>query len=839
MADVPSKKPTGLDKTFAFLAPPERPDEIGRLGEYRVLKLLGKGGMGMVFKAEDPQLERAIALKIMLPQVAESEACRERFLREARAAAKLEHDHVIAIYQVGCDRGIPFIAMPFLKGMSLEDWLRRNRPLKMPQILRIGREIARGLQAAHDRGLVHRDIKPANLWLDAATNGRIKILDFGLARPEKEDAGLTRSGQIVGTPNYMSPEQAEGKKIDGRSDLFSLGVVLYRLCTGVLPFRGPNIMAVLMALATQDPPPAGSLNSELPPAFSDLIARLMRKNPDERPASAKEVVDAIAAIERERSRTQTARTDLNVTPPTVVTDSVRAPASQTFHFEESGDSYLSDEDFEAAGRGNAGKDARAGSGRLTWLRPALYGAAGLCVLAFVSIGALFAMSRLFAPPVETAQAKPAVDPPEQKERAPVAKKSDGPTAPKVPPTPIAPVAISRPLFNGKDLDGWKHEPKTWHVENGEIVGDSRNLPSSHELIAPGRYGDFELTFEAKTTFGAYDHTHLLLRIDPVGDPVDNQNPQALAVGMESMSNVFTMEGFWRFKNVRPATTAMQNVRKSNDYNAFAIRFADGQLTVRINGADSGPVKAPIRGDVRLSWHISDKAPDLHLRNLRIVELRPPLVGDWESLMTGFTLDKWWATITQPAGIYVFSQDGPTIRFKTIKDGAKENYLASKKLYGSHHLKLEFQLLKGTKPPRFSIGPAAGSDFGCRLNFSDQQAPWINAWWAQLVEGTIENGAIVRKRNGRISDLRFAVEAPIKVGDWNRFEMIRLNDGIVYVLNGRILGTIAELRKATALEQTDVGPTMINLLVGSGDVNVRRIQIREIRILPPEILELAQ
>ena len=207
-------------------------------------------------------------------------------------------------------------------------------------------------------------------------------------------------------------------------------------------------------------------------------------------------------------------------------------------------------------------------------------------------------------------------------------------------------------------------------------------------------------------------------------------------------------------------------------------------------------------------------------------------------MTGLTLDRWWATITQPAGIFVFSGDGPTIHFETVKDGAKENYLSSKKLYGSHHLKLEFQLLKGTKPPRFSIGPSTGGDFGCALNFSDQQSPWINSWWASQLDATIENGAIVPKKV-RNSNIRFHGQPPIKVGDWNRFEMIRLNDGIVYVLNGRILGAIAELRRTKAKEEAEVGATLINLLVQSGDVNVRRVQIREISALPPEIANLAQ
>ena len=631
MAEVPPKKPTGLDKAFAFLAPPQRPDEIGRLGEYRVLKLLGKGGMGMVFKAEDPQLERAIALKIMLPQIAENETARDRFLREARAAAKLEHDHVIAIYQVGQDRGIPFIAMPFLKGMSLEDWLRRKRPLTMGQILRIGREIARGLQAAHERGLIHRDIKPANLWLDAASDGRIKILDFGLARPEKEDTGLTRSGQIVGTPTYMSPEQAEGKKIDGRSDLFSLGVVLYRLCTGVLPFRGPNIMAVLMALATQDPPAAATLHPEVPAAFSELIARLMRKKPEDRPASAKEVVDAIAAIER--NRIQTARTGLDVAPPTVAVDSFRAAASQVFKFDESSDSDLSDEDFEAARRG---KDAKAEPGRPTWLRTALYGAAALGVLAVLGVVCILAMSRSAAPPLESVRAKPVADPhivpdPPKKEDSPPGREEDRQSY-------LFQLRGERQIFNGKDLAGWSCDPKVWQVENGEIVaGLASSQPGTDsDLIPPGQFTDFELTFEVRSSrksktqncqltprFVDYKMPFVILGIEDPGWIFDG-NPDA-------------------FKVLQQPSPAMTKAIRMNDYNEMTVRVIGNKLTLIVDGVAGEPVEYPMAAEGRIKWHYSAHSDSLRIRKIRLVDLSAPTASpvlQSRPLFNGKDLDGW-------------------------------------------------------------------------------------------------------------------------------------------------------------------------------------------------------
>ena len=285
-----------------FLAPPLNNDEIGRLGPYRVLKVLGVGGMGIVFDADDPQLKRHVALKVMKPELAQDVANRHRFLREAQAAAAIEHDHIVTIHQVGEDRGIPFLAMQLLKGETLEERLTRIDGASPPallstaDVLRVGREVAEGLAAAHAQGLTHRDIKPANVWLEK--NGRVKILDFGLARPQQDDAHLTQTGLIAGTPQYMAPEQAAGHRVDHLSDLFSLGCVLYRLLTGRLPFAGPTTLAVLRALALEQPPPPHVVNRDVPPALSDLTMRLLAKDPRDRPQSAEEVLQELAKIER-------------------------------------------------------------------------------------------------------------------------------------------------------------------------------------------------------------------------------------------------------------------------------------------------------------------------------------------------------------------------------------------------------------------------------------------------------------------------------------------------------------------------------------------------------------
>ncbi|HEX5271532.1 MAG TPA: serine/threonine-protein kinase, partial [Gemmataceae bacterium] len=279
----------------------ESPDELGRLGSYRVVEVLGAGGMGVVFLAEDPGLKRKVALKAMLPALAASETARKRFLREAQSAAAIEHDNIVPIFHVGEDRGVPFISMPFLKGEPLDKRLKRDKALPTAEVFRIGRETAKGLAAAHAAGLVHRDIKPSNLWLEGE-EGRVKILDFGLARAAADGAQLTHQGAILGTPAFMAPEQGAGQPVDARCDLFSLGCVLYYACTGRLPFKGADAVSTLLAVATVDPPPPVRLRPELPEALSDLVMQLLAKKAGQRPESAKVVARQLREIEKQTPR---------------------------------------------------------------------------------------------------------------------------------------------------------------------------------------------------------------------------------------------------------------------------------------------------------------------------------------------------------------------------------------------------------------------------------------------------------------------------------------------------------------------------------------------------------
>jgi serine/threonine protein kinase len=282
---------------YRFLRPPKGPDEIGRLGDYRVLELLGQGGMAYVFLAEDSRLLRRVALKVMKPSLeCDLSAC-QRFLREARVLASIKHEHLVTVHQAAQDEGTVFLAMEWLKGQTLEHRVADNGPPTACETVRLARETAAGLDAIHRNGLIHRDLKPNNIWVEEP-GGRVKLLDLGLARSIQDDEGFTASGIIVGTPAFMSPEQARGERLDARSDLFSLGGVLYYLCSGRLPFMAATHIGTLTSVVLDHPPPIGELNPSLPRALAGLIMQLLEKKVEHRPVSAQEIIERLAAMEQ-------------------------------------------------------------------------------------------------------------------------------------------------------------------------------------------------------------------------------------------------------------------------------------------------------------------------------------------------------------------------------------------------------------------------------------------------------------------------------------------------------------------------------------------------------------
>jgi serine/threonine protein kinase len=287
--DLLSNRDTPLQ--LDFLAPTDDPRMLGRFAGHEISGVVGCGGMGIVLKGFDPALNRYAAIKVLSPHYATSGAARQRFAREAQAAAAVVHDNVIAIHGVSEFNSVPYLIMPYIKGQSLQKRIDRHGPLSTAEILRIAMQTARGLAAAHDQGLVHRDIKPANILLPENVE-RVMITDFGLARAA-DDASLTRSGVIAGTPQYMSPEQAKGEGIDHRSDLFSLGSVMYAMATGHPPFRAETPYGILRRITDQAHRPLQEVNPEIPLWLSAIVDRLLAKEANQRFASADEVASLL------------------------------------------------------------------------------------------------------------------------------------------------------------------------------------------------------------------------------------------------------------------------------------------------------------------------------------------------------------------------------------------------------------------------------------------------------------------------------------------------------------------------------------------------------------------
>ena len=263
-------------------------------GRYQVEKELGRGSMGMVYQAYDPQIDRRVALKVLRPDLLTSEGFAQRFLKEARAIGRLSHPNIVVVHDVGSDQGTIYIAMEFLTGEPFHE-VMRNKEFSDKEIILLGSQVARVLDYAHQHGIVHRDIKPSNIIL--SPDGQIKITDFGIAHIEDPSAAQqTRAGEVLGTPAYMSPEQVLGNPVDGRSDVYSLGVILYELSTGVRPFRGENLAAIFMAVTQQTPLEPAEVKPTVSPELSGIIMKCLNKAQEERFQSGRELAAALEGV---------------------------------------------------------------------------------------------------------------------------------------------------------------------------------------------------------------------------------------------------------------------------------------------------------------------------------------------------------------------------------------------------------------------------------------------------------------------------------------------------------------------------------------------------------------
>lgn len=279
-------------------APLPDPDLTGRqVGDYQILRRLGRGAMAEVYLAEQRSLKRPVALKVLRRALAQDEGYVRRFLNEAQSAARLVHSNIVQIYEVGCIDGLRFIAQEYVPGQNLQQLLaRQGRPLDAIATLAIMRQVTAALNRAAAENIIHRDIKPENILV--APSGEVKVADFGLARvaDDREAMALTQVGVTMGTPLYMSPEQAEGKTVDPRSDLYSFGATCYHLLTGHPPFTGETALAVAVQHVKADPEPLGELRPDIPPELCELIHKLLEKKPAARPQSPSDLLAALRAI---------------------------------------------------------------------------------------------------------------------------------------------------------------------------------------------------------------------------------------------------------------------------------------------------------------------------------------------------------------------------------------------------------------------------------------------------------------------------------------------------------------------------------------------------------------
>ena len=272
----------------------ERP--LQALGRYRIERVLGRGAMGVVYLARDPKINRLLAIKAiaLASEFSEFElaGARERFFREAEMAGRLNHPNIVVIYDAGEDRGLAYIVMEYLRGGHLSDYAGGPQMLSTATVLDITARVAEALHYAHRQNVIHRDIKPANIMFDPDSNA-LKITDFGIAR--LTDGGSTKTGIVLGTPSFMSPEQLEGRRLDGRSDLFSLGVTFYQLLCGQLPFRADSMTALMYKIANEAHTALGAIRPDLPPAIDKLVNRALAKRPDDRFQTGAEMATALRA----------------------------------------------------------------------------------------------------------------------------------------------------------------------------------------------------------------------------------------------------------------------------------------------------------------------------------------------------------------------------------------------------------------------------------------------------------------------------------------------------------------------------------------------------------------
>ncbi|WDQ18291.1 protein kinase [Rhodopirellula sp. P2] len=498
------------DSPPEFLDPPESADELGRLGPYRVIELLGSGGMGHVYRAQDTRLQRTVALKVMNQRFAKSPNSRKRIVEEARSMAAVHHDNVATLFEVGQRNGTPFLAMELLQGATLEQLLQSGRRFTSEEIISIADQVALGLEAAHDRGIIHRDIKPANLWIQSPSE-RVKILDFGLAVAGSAVQGLARGDSVVGTPGYLSPEQARNETVDERTDLYSLGVVLYEMFAGKVPLLAPNTPTQLVNILCREPLPLSQrqrdgVRVDVPEPLERLIMRLLSKEPGQRYETAGHFRKALRAVSEEIQHAQRAELAIQIDPGAGASSGV-----------------------SAAGDSSSNATVKSVGGHSKWL----FVAGGLAALALIGGGVWWTL-RDASPEKPTAVASAAEKAPAVLAAGLGALQLTGKVI-SDPEVPVGQMARFR-LQLTNQAESPETDPRVWYSQAGQVARITtylqqegqlkRKAPafprsfSPRQLPAPGETQSIEIQF--LTTNMAQERFDVIFELQsPAGASVDS------------------------------------------------------------------------------------------------------------------------------------------------------------------------------------------------------------------------------------------------------------------------------------------------------------------------------
>ena len=550
---------------------------IGKtLGQYQILELAGKGGMAVVYKAHQPSLNRYVALKVLPAYLAQDEQFVARFRQEALAAAALRHPNIMVIYDVGQAEDIYYIAAEYLEGSTLAQVIERQRgPLPIARTINVINQLASALNFAHQRGLVHRDVKPSNAFI--GQDDHVTLMDFGIVKALTGGMQMTRTGAAIGTPEYMSPEQAEGRSVDQRSDIYSLGVVLYQLLTGRVPFEAKSPTQILLAHVTQPPTPPTQINPSIPRAVEAVVLRALAKRPEERFGTAGEMAQALARVvagapvQAFVAPTVVPGRPSPTPPPPAYTPLPSTPPPSPAYGSQP---YTSPPPPPPV--------ARTSGGAVNWL---LWGGLGLaalafvCVLGFVFCGAFGSLGGSTPTPT-----------------APLVARATATVPPVVRATPTT--ALPRPtttssagiLFNDAFGSQQASESNGWEFTSGDNVDWTWSANAIDISIhkkdwigwntPEGTFSDFGAETEAQATSSGYAEYGLIFRISG-----DTDTRSYYLFGATTEGKYFLQKkvnGKWASTDP-VSVTASQYIKQGKTKNRLAVRAEGSQISLYING----------------------------------------------------------------------------------------------------------------------------------------------------------------------------------------------------------------------------------------------------------------